>query len=112
MEYFLPLSVMAMIISSISIFLIDHQNPTSNTDPENDQSSPNPSEKIEEDKVDEFTVSENEENLQKSINPEDISEESSVKKIQSADIILKEFQKSFSILSKSTPESMLSTNKS
>jgi len=56
MEYFLPLSVMAMIISSISIFLIDYQNPTSNTDPENDPSSSNPSEKIDEDSVDEFTV--------------------------------------------------------
>lgn len=112
MEYFLPLSVMAMIISSISIFLIDYQNPTSNIDPENDQSSPNPSEKIEEDTVDEFTVSENEENLQKSINPEEISEESSIKKIHSADIILKEFQKSFSMLNKSTSDSILSTSKS
>ncbi len=112
MEYFLPLSVMAMIISSISIFLIDHQNPTSNTDSENDPTSSNTSEMIEEDSVDEFTVSEKDENLQKGINPEDISEESSIKKIHSTDIILKEFQKSFSMLSKSTPESILSTGKS
>lgn len=112
MEYFLPLSVMAMIISSISIFLIDNQNPTSNTDPENDQSSSNSSEKIEEDTVDEFTVSEKKENLQKSITPKNSLDENSLNKIQSTSSSLKAFQKTFSILWNSTPKSELSTNKS
>ncbi len=112
MEYFLPLSVMAMIISSISIFLIDNQNPTSNTDPENDPSSSNPSEKIEEDPVDEFTVSENEENLQKSPTPKDISEESSLNKIHSTHAILRAFQKTFSMLWNTTPKSKYTTSQS
>jgi len=112
MEYFLPLSVMAMIISSISIFLIDNQNPTSNTDPENDQSSSS-SEKIDEDPVDEFTVLENKENLQKSSNnPKDISDESTLNKIHSTHAILRAFQKTFSMLWNSTPKSKLTTSQS
>jgi len=112
MEYFLPLSVMAMIISSISIFLIDNQNPTSNTAPENDQSTSNPSEKIEEDQVDEFTVSEDQENLQKSNPPKDISDESALNKIHSTHAILRAFQKTFSMLWNSTPKSKLTTSQS
>jgi len=105
MEYFLPLSVMAMIISSISIFLIDNQNPKSNTDSENNQSTSNPSERLEEDHVDEFTISENRENLQKSVPPNDISDDHSLRKIQSTKATLKAFQKTFSMLWNSTPKS-------
>lgn len=112
MEYFLPLSVMAMIISSISIFLIDNQTPKSSTDPENDQSSSNSSERIEEEPVDEFKASEDKENLQKSTTPNDISEENSLNKIQSTKANLKAFQKSFSMLWSTTPKSTFTTIKS
>jgi len=103
MEYFLPLSVMAMIISSISIFLIENQNPPPNTDPENDLPTSNPSEKIEEDPVDEFTVSENEENIQKNIASNDKSDQHTLNKTHSTGIDLKAFQQSFSIWWNSTP---------
>ena len=112
MEYFLPLSVMAMIISSISIFLIDNQNPKSNTDPENDQSTSTPSERLEEDHVDEFTISENKENPQKSVSPNDISDDRSLRKIQSTETNLKAFQKTFSTLWNTRQKSIFSTNKS
>jgi len=109
MEYFLPLSVMAMIISSISIFLIDNQNPTSNTDPENDPSPSNSSEKLEEDSVDEFTVSENEKSLPKDVVKKEISNNNTRKNIQSTNANLKAVQNTFSMLWNTTPKSNMST---
>ncbi len=110
MEYFLPLSVMAMIISSISIYAIDYQKPTTKTDPENDQSSSNPSDSME-DSADEYKVSENSENPQSNITAKDNSAESTLKKIHSTNANLKENQDLLDILWNSTLSSTFSTSK-
>ena len=104
MEYFLQLSVMAMIISSISIFLIDYQNTNTTTDAENDQSSSNPSDLME-DSADEFVVSENQEQLQNSAASEDTLDENAPSKPH-----IKEIKRAFSMRWNTTQESIFSTS--
>lgn len=109
MEYFLPLSVMAMIISSISIYAIDYQKPKTQTDPENDQSPSNPSDSVE-DSADEYAVSENTEHLQNSTVAEDTSADHQLKKNRSTQAYLKAIQKFFSMLWNTTLKSNFSTS--
>lgn len=97
MEYFLQLSVMAMIISSISIFLIDYQKPETATDPENDQSPANPSDLMD-DSADEFVLAENEEQLQNSAATEANLAKVAPTKLHSTKNILKEIKRAFSML--------------
>lgn len=110
MEYFLPLSVMAMIISSISIYAIDYHNPKTKTDPENDQSPSNPSDSME-DSADEYTVSENPENLQNNITAENNSADNTIKKIHSTQTNLKEIKHLFSMLWNTTLKHTFSIGK-
>jgi len=110
MEYFLPLSVMAMIISSISIYAIDYHNPKTKADSENDQSPSNPPDSME-DSADEYTVSENPENLQNNITTEDNSTDNTIKKIHSTQASLKEIQHPFSMLWSTTPKYTFSISK-
>lgn len=97
MEYFLQLSVLAMIISSISIFLIDYQKPETVTDPENDQSPSNPSDLMD-DSADEFVTAENKEQLQNSAIIEANLAEDAPTKLHSNKTILKEIKRAFSML--------------
>lgn len=97
MEYFLQLSVLAMIISSISIFLIDYQKPETVTDPENDQSPTNPSDLMD-DSTDEFLITEDQEKLQNSAATEVNLEEAAPTKLHSTKNILKEIKRAFSML--------------
>jgi len=108
MEYFLHLSVMAMIISSISIFLIDYQKPETATDAENDQSPPNPSDLVD-DSADEFVAKEQQEELQNSAPTEDNLEENALSKLHTTKNILKEIKRAFSMLW-TTQKSTFSTN--
>ncbi len=108
MEYFLQLSVMAMIISSISIFLIDYQKPETATDSENDQSSSNPTDLID-DSTDEFLIAEHQEQLQNSATTDANLEENALTKLHSTKTILKEIKRAFSMLW-TTQKSTLSTN--
>jgi len=108
MEYFLQLSVMAMIISSISIFLIDYQKPETITDPENDQSPSNPSDLME-DSAEEFVTAEQQAQLQNSASIEDTLEENARSKIHTTKNILKEIKRAFSMLW-TTHKSTFSTN--
>lgn len=108
MEYFLPLSVMAMIISSISIYLIDYKKPaTSNA--ENDQPPSNPSDSLE-DSADDFTASEKTENLQKSTISESDSENNKLVKIHSTQANLKVNHTPFSMLWNTTLNKKTSMN--
>ena len=108
MEYFLQLSVMAMIISSISIFLIDYQKPNKATDSENDQSS-NPSDLMD-DSADEFVVFENQEQLQSSASTEDVLDEDAPSKLHSTKINLKEIKRAFSMRWNTTQKSIFFTS--
>ena len=58
MEYFLPLSLLAMLISSISIYLIDYKKTNTTTDTGSDQSTPN-SPNLEGETIRELNISEN-----------------------------------------------------
>ena len=108
MEYFLQLSVMAMIISSISIFLIDYKNPETATDPENDQSPANPADLMDDSK-DEFLIEDDQEQLLNSAATEANLEEAAPVKFHSAKNILKEIKRAFSMLW-TTQKSTFSTN--
>lgn len=109
MEYFLPLSVMAMLISSISIFLIDYKKPSTSTDSENDQSSSNPTDSME-DSVDDFFVEENPEQPQEDASSDNTdSAKDAYTKYQSTSANLKEQTPTFSMLWTTTPKSNFST---
>jgi len=110
MEYFLPLSVLAMIISSISIYAIDYHQPKSTTDPENDQSSSDPSDSTSS-SAEEYTVSENSENLQKSVAADDKLSNDTLKKLHSTRANLKVIFKSFSMLWNTTLNTTFSANR-
>ena len=108
MEYFLQLSVMVMVISSISIFLIDYQKPDTITDPENDQSPSNSSDLVD-DSADEFVVTEQQEQLQSKTPIKDNLEENESSKLHTTKNILKEIKRAFSMLW-TTQKSIFSTN--
>lgn len=106
MEYFLQLSVMAMVISCLSIFLIDYQQPKTAVDPENDQSPSNPSDLMD-DSTDEFVATKKEQ-LQKSVPVADDSAKNTLKKLHIAKNILREIKRAFSML-RTTHKSIFST---
>lgn len=108
MEYFLQLSILAMIISSISIFLIDYQRPETATDSENDQSPSNPSDLMD-DSADEFVRVEKPTPIQNSATTDDNSEASAHTKLHSTKVSLKEIKRAFSMLW-TTQKSTFSTN--
>ena len=108
MEYFLQLSILAMIISSISIFLIDYQNPKTATDAENDQSPSNPSDLMD-DSADEFVLVEKPTPIQKSAATDDNSKVPASTKLHSTKISLTEIKRAFSMLW-TTQKSNFSTN--
>lgn len=82
MEYFLPLAVMTMIISCLSMFLIDYQQPASSTDP-NNQTPSNPSD-LTDSSAEEILVSEKNDNIDDhSFSGEVLSEKNSTNILQS-----------------------------
>ncbi|MEM6321841.1 MAG: hypothetical protein AAF960_29545 [Bacteroidota bacterium] len=97
MEYFLPLSVMAMIISSISLYLIDYKKPAKPTGPENDPSSSDANESSDTSAA-KFVVSEQQENPQTDTSSNNYLEDKTQKEFHSTRASLKAFQQSFSIL--------------
>ena len=109
MEYFLPLSVMAMIISSISIFLIDYKKPTTSTDSENDQLPSNPTDSMG-DSADDFFVDKHPNQPQNDASTDSGSEGNALSKYQSTSANLKEQTSPFSMLWTTTPESNFSTS--
>ena len=108
MEYFLQLSILAMIISSISIFLIDYQKPETTTDTENDQSSSSPTDLMD-DSTEEFLATEPQKQLKNSASTEDKLEENTLSKLHTTKNILKEIRRAFGMLW-TTQKSTFSTN--
>ena len=91
MEYFLPLSVLAMIISSISFYLIDNDKATK-MEPKNESSPSNPT-----DSMDEPTVSDSEKNPHKNTTIGESSNEAFTK-YSSTKANLKDIHTTFSML--------------
>ena len=102
MEYFLPLSVLAMIISSISIYLLDQQPPNTKSDRKNDQISSDSNDSADESN-DKVNVSENQHSFSDRVVVEKSTEEDSLKKIHSVSANLKDFQTPFSMLWNTAP---------
>jgi len=101
MEYFLPLSVMAMIISSISFYLIDYDSPNQ-VEPENDQSPSNPSDSMDSSAAD-YAVSESDPNPQNGVATEDSSIGEASANNSSTSANLKEIHPTFGMLWATTP---------
>ncbi len=108
MEYFLQLSILAMIISSISIFLIDYQKPETATDSGNDQSPSNPSDSMD-DSAEEFVMAEHPGQIQNSAATEENSETPTPSKFHSTKVSLIEIKRAFGMLW-TTQKSTFSTN--
>ena len=97
MEYFLQLSILAMVISSISILLIDYQKPETTTEPENDQSSSNPT-GLMDDSAEEFLATESQKQSTNNTPTKDKVEESTRSKLHTTKDILKEIKRVFSMM--------------